>query len=115
MNKGYTMIEVAENLKLPPSLAQEWFNRDYYGTVNHNAKAVYQKYIGWYDGKPFPAADATLNLTRATLDDVNTGVLTWQGAILSGKIQIAGNPTKLFDLLGLLNITFDPMFNIVTP
>ena len=52
INQGYTMLEVAEKLKLPPSLAQEWFNRDYYGTVNHNAKAIYQKYIGWYDGNP---------------------------------------------------------------
>jgi alkyl sulfatase BDS1-like metallo-beta-lactamase superfamily hydrolase len=52
MNQGSTMIEVAEALTLPPSLAQEWFNRDFYGTVNHNAKAVYQKYLGWYDGNP---------------------------------------------------------------
>jgi alkyl sulfatase BDS1-like metallo-beta-lactamase superfamily hydrolase len=52
INQGNTMLEVAEKLKLPPSLAQEWFNRDYYGTVNHNAKAVYQKYLGWYDGNP---------------------------------------------------------------
>ncbi len=51
-NQGYTMVEIAEMLKLPPSLAQEWANRDYYGTVNHNAKAVYQKYLGWYDGNP---------------------------------------------------------------
>ncbi len=39
-------------LQLPPSLSQEWFNRDYYGTVNHNAKAVYQEYLGWHDGNP---------------------------------------------------------------
>ncbi len=277
INQGSTMIEVAENLKLPQGLAQEWFNRDYYGTINHNAKAIYQKYIGWYDGNPAnlhplppreaakryleymgsaqavmakarlafkagdyrwvaqimnhvvfaepdnqaakglqadaleqlgyqaesgiwrnhylsaayelrngvpssppktaspdtlkamtidlyfdylgillngpmadgkfivlnwnftdtgekyvlslensaltytgPArqsssADATLNLTRATLDDINTGELTWLAAILSGKVQIVGDPTKLFDLLALLNIKFDPMFNIVTP
>jgi alkyl sulfatase BDS1-like metallo-beta-lactamase superfamily hydrolase len=51
-NQGYTMIELAEKMKLPPSLAQEWFNRDYYGTVNHNSKAVYQRYLGWFDGNP---------------------------------------------------------------
>jgi len=51
-NQGYTMTEIAEMIKLPPSLSQEWSNRDYYGTVNHNAKAVYQKYLGWYDGNP---------------------------------------------------------------
>ena len=52
MNQGYTMIEISEKLKLPQSLAQEWFNRDYYGTVIHNAKAVYQRYLGWYDSNP---------------------------------------------------------------
>lgn len=51
-NQGYTILEVAEMIKLPESLAQEWFNRGYYGTVNHNAKAVYQRYIGWFDGNP---------------------------------------------------------------
>lgn len=52
LNQGYTMVEVAEMIQLPESLAQEWFNRDYYGTVNHNAKAVYQRYLGWYDSNP---------------------------------------------------------------
>ncbi len=51
-NQGYTIIELAEMIELPPSLAQEWFNRGYYGTVNHNAKAVYQRFIGWFDGNP---------------------------------------------------------------
>ncbi|MEA2564757.1 MAG: linear primary-alkylsulfatase [Acidobacteriota bacterium] len=51
-NQGYTIIELAEMIKLPESLAQEWFNRGYYGTVNHNAKAVYQRYLGWFDGNP---------------------------------------------------------------
>jgi alkyl sulfatase BDS1-like metallo-beta-lactamase superfamily hydrolase len=39
-------------LKLPPSLANEWFSRGYYGTLSHNAKAVYQFYLGWYDANP---------------------------------------------------------------
>ncbi|CAN5212789.1 alkyl sulfatase dimerization domain-containing protein [soil metagenome] len=52
MNHGYTGAEIAEQLKLPPSLANEWANRDYYGTVSHNAKAVYQRYLGWYDANP---------------------------------------------------------------
>ncbi len=42
----------AEMLALPDSLSGEWYNREYYGTVNHNAKAVYQRYLGWYDGNP---------------------------------------------------------------
>ena len=279
INQGYTMLEVAEKLKLPDSLAQEWFNRDYYGTMNHNAKAVYQKYIGWYDGNPanlhalppedaakryleymggaqkvisraraafnagdyrwvaqimnhvvfaepdnqaarqleadaleqlgyqaesgiwrnhyltgafelrngvpeFPAtgssvdqlkaltldlyfdylgillnaaeangkvivinwnitdkgekyglnlensaltylgpdkqsssADATVKMTRATFDDINTGQLTWQDAVKppNPRVIVEGDPSKLFDLLGLLNTKFDPRFNIVTP
>jgi alkyl sulfatase BDS1-like metallo-beta-lactamase superfamily hydrolase len=52
MNHGLTAPEIAEALVLPESLAQEWQNRDYYGTVRHNAKAIYQKYLGWYDGNP---------------------------------------------------------------
>jgi len=51
-NHGLTMLEIAEELELPPSLADEFFNRDYYGTVNHNTKAVYQRYLGWFDGNP---------------------------------------------------------------
>ena len=51
-NHGYTMTEIAEMIELPDSLASAWFNRGYYGSVNHNAKAVYQKYLGWFDGNP---------------------------------------------------------------
>jgi alkyl sulfatase BDS1-like metallo-beta-lactamase superfamily hydrolase len=51
-NEGYTLAEIGPMLKLPPSLARQWYARDYYGTVNHDAKAVYQKYIGWYDMNP---------------------------------------------------------------
>jgi len=51
-NKGHTIQEVGELVKLPPSLGENWYNRGYYGTVNHNAKAVYQRYIGWFDGNP---------------------------------------------------------------
>jgi alkyl sulfatase BDS1-like metallo-beta-lactamase superfamily hydrolase len=52
LNQGFTAEEIAEELKLPTSLADEWENRDYYGTLRHNAKAIYQKYLGWYDGNP---------------------------------------------------------------
>ena len=38
--------------ELPPVLAHEWYNRGYYGTMSHNSKAVYQRYIGWYDANP---------------------------------------------------------------
>ena len=52
MNKGYVGAEIAERLELPPSLEQEWSCRGYYGSVNHNLKAVYQRYLGWFDGNP---------------------------------------------------------------
>ena len=51
-NLGYNKEEIAEQLKLPDSLAQEFYNRDYYGTVHHNARAVYVKYLGYFDGNP---------------------------------------------------------------
>lgn len=51
-NHGLTMNEIAEELVLPPGLGDEFFNRDYYGTVSHNSKAVYQRYLGWFDANP---------------------------------------------------------------
>ncbi|WP_337186331.1 alkyl sulfatase dimerization domain-containing protein [Phenylobacterium sp.] len=51
-NHGMTGAEIAEVLRLPPSLEAEWHTRSYYGTLSHNAKAVYQKYLGWFDGNP---------------------------------------------------------------
>lgn len=52
INQGYTADEIAARIQLPEDLAQVWYTRQYYGTVAHNAKAVYQKYMGWYDGNP---------------------------------------------------------------
>jgi len=52
MNEGYTGEEISEMIELPKELAQQWYNRDYYGTVRHNSRAVYQRYMGWYDGNP---------------------------------------------------------------
>jgi len=51
-NQGETMLEIAEQVELPPSLAKEWYSRGYYGTVNHDVKAVYQRYLGFFDGNP---------------------------------------------------------------
>ena len=52
MNHGYLPAEIAEALRLPPELAREWNVRGYYGTISHNAKAIYQRYLSWYDGNP---------------------------------------------------------------
>jgi alkyl sulfatase BDS1-like metallo-beta-lactamase superfamily hydrolase len=52
MNKGLNATELAEQIAPPPGLAAEWSARGYYGTWNHNSKAVYQRYLGWYDANP---------------------------------------------------------------
>lgn len=51
-NQGYTPREIAEMIKLPGAIANEFANRGYYGTVSHNVKAQYQMYFGWFDGVP---------------------------------------------------------------
>ena len=51
-NQGRRPGEIAEQIQVPDALAKEWFNREYYATVGWNAKAVYQFYLGWYDGNP---------------------------------------------------------------
>jgi alkyl sulfatase BDS1-like metallo-beta-lactamase superfamily hydrolase len=52
INHGFKAAEIAERLTLPKSLTSEWHVRGYYGTFSHNAKAVYQRYLGWYDANP---------------------------------------------------------------
>ncbi|WP_425825536.1 alkyl/aryl-sulfatase [Streptomyces fractus] len=52
INKGWTGSEIAEHLELPPALENAWNARGYYGSVSHNLKAIYQRYMGWFDGNP---------------------------------------------------------------
>src|SRR6202049_235759 len=52
MNHGLTATENAETIKLPASLDGAWHARGYYGHIRHNVKAIYQKYLGWYDANP---------------------------------------------------------------
>ncbi|KUN09866.1 alkyl sulfatase [Streptomyces yokosukanensis] len=52
INAGCTGAEIAERLRFPPALDRAWHTRGYYGTLSHNAKAVYQRYMGWFDGNP---------------------------------------------------------------
>ena len=52
MNQGYTSNEISAMLTLPKKLEKVWYTRPYYGTLAHNSKAVYQKYLGWYDANP---------------------------------------------------------------
>jgi alkyl sulfatase BDS1-like metallo-beta-lactamase superfamily hydrolase len=52
INQGYTGAEVAEVIEAPPGLEAAWHTHGYYGSVSHNVKAIYQRYLGWYDGNP---------------------------------------------------------------
>lgn len=52
LNQGHTGTEIAEQFRLPPALERAWHARGYYGSVSHNVKAVYQRYLGWFDGNP---------------------------------------------------------------
>jgi alkyl sulfatase BDS1-like metallo-beta-lactamase superfamily hydrolase len=52
INQGYVGAEIAEMLEMPPVLQAAWHTHGYYGSVSHNLKAIYQRYMGWYDGNP---------------------------------------------------------------
>lgn len=52
INEGYTSTEIANMISLPENLEKVWYTRQYYGTLKHNVKAVYQKYMGWYSANP---------------------------------------------------------------
>ncbi|MGH7023735.1 MAG: alkyl/aryl-sulfatase [Caulobacteraceae bacterium] len=78
-NHGLGPLEIAERLALPPTLAAEWTTRGYYGTLNHNAKAVYQRYLGWFDGNP-------ANLHK--LPPIEAG---------RRYVEVAGGPDRLLD------------------
>ena len=98
LNHGLTPTEIAEKLQLPPSLANEWYSRGYYGTLSHNAKAVYQFYLGWYDANPadlnplpraesarkqidyMGGADAVLKRAR---EDFKAGQYRWVASVTS--------------------------------
>ena len=59
INQGYTEAEIANMIRLPEAMEKVWYTRQYYGTVSHNAKAVYAKYMGWYDANPVHLLELT--------------------------------------------------------
>lgn len=73
-NQGYTAKEIAEMIQLPEELGQQWFLRGYYGTVGHNVKAVYQRYLGWYDANP-------ANLNPLPPEDAAGRYLAYMGGV----------------------------------
>ncbi|MEV4097870.1 alkyl/aryl-sulfatase [Streptosporangium saharense] len=52
LNHGLTGTEIAETMRMPPALERAWHTHGYYGSVSHNVKAIYQRYLGWFDGNP---------------------------------------------------------------
>lgn len=59
INEGYTSTEISQMIELPTALDRIWYTRPYYGTLKHNVKAVYQKYMGWYDANPIHLDELT--------------------------------------------------------
>jgi alkyl sulfatase BDS1-like metallo-beta-lactamase superfamily hydrolase len=106
INQGLTPMEVAQHMeKLPGDLDKKWYTRGYYGSLSHNARAVYQRYMGFYDGNPanldplppveagqhyveaMGGADAVLKLMRTAIDK---GDYRW--AVQLGNHLVFANP-----------------------
>ena len=51
-NRGLTPSEIAEQVTFQGELGRHWALRGYYGSLNHNVKATYVNYLGWFDGNP---------------------------------------------------------------
>ncbi|MCV7386024.1 alkyl/aryl-sulfatase [Mycolicibacter longobardus] len=101
LNQGHTGTEIAEQFRLPPALERAWHARGYYGSVSHNVKAVYQRYLGWFDGNParlwphppeaagprYVAAlggvDRVVELAEAAFDD---GDFRWAATLLDHAV-----------------------------
>lgn len=114
LNKGHTGPEIAEEIVLPPALENAWHARGYYGSVSHNVKAIYQRYMGWYDGNPAHlwmhppveqgkryvklagGADAVVANAREAYDE---GDLRWAAEVLSHAVFAEPEHTAARDLL----------------
>ncbi|RDI64760.1 alkyl sulfatase-like protein [Nocardia pseudobrasiliensis] len=101
LNRGYVGAEIAEELRLPPALTEKWFTHGYYGSVSHNVKAIYQRYMGWFDGNPAhlwehpPVASAQRHATamggvdevvRKTQTAYDAGDFRWAARLLNYAI-----------------------------
>lgn len=102
LNQGYTADEAAERLQLPASLQKDWATHGLYGSVKHNVKAIYQRYLGWYDANPanldplpkvqaakksveyMGGAEAVIKRARKDLDN---GEYRWAAQVLNLVVQ----------------------------
>jgi alkyl sulfatase BDS1-like metallo-beta-lactamase superfamily hydrolase len=113
-NHGETMLEIAEQLDFPPELGDRWCNRSYYGSINHNAKAVYNLYLGWFDGNPstlhpLPPVESSVRyvdymggadavVTRARRD-ADAGEYRWAAQVLNHVVFAEPTHTEARELL----------------
>jgi alkyl sulfatase BDS1-like metallo-beta-lactamase superfamily hydrolase len=129
INQGYTIEYVGRMVKLPDSLADEWYNGQFYGTVDHNAKAVYQRYMGWYNSNPVDlnkllpedsakkyveymgGEDSVLEKARKSFKN---GEYQWVAEVTKQIIYIEGDIYKWYAFLALID-DINSSFNIVTP
>ncbi|SEJ48069.1 alkyl/aryl-sulfatase [Demequina mangrovi] len=104
LNKGLTGAEIAEEMTLPPALEKVWGTHGYYGSVSHNVKAIYQRYMGWFDGNParlwphppqalaeryvgaMGGVDRVVDLARTAYDE---GDLRWAATLLDHAVFAA--------------------------
>ncbi|TQM58381.1 alkyl/aryl-sulfatase [Humibacillus xanthopallidus] len=114
LNQGMTGPEIAEAIELPPALEQAWSTHGYYGSVSHNVKAIYQRYMGWFDGNPahlwqhppvekarryvefMGGADAVVEKAQASFD---AGDYRWVAEVLSHVVFAEQQHTAARDLL----------------
>jgi len=113
-NHGYTMEEIAEKIKLPKSLDTYWGNRGYYGTLKHNAKGIYNYYLGYYsanpsDLDPLPQVEAGLKyveymggstaILEKAKDDFDNGEYRWVAQVLKNIVMADPENTEAKNLL----------------
>lgn len=115
LNQGFTGVEIAETFQMPPALEKAWHTHGYYGSVSHNVKAVYQRYMGWFDGNPgrlwqhppqalgpryveaIGGIDRVVELARSAFDD---GDYRWAATLLDHAIFTDENHQAARDLYG---------------
>lgn len=114
MNQGFVGAEIAERIQMPPALENAWHTRGYYGSVSHNVKAIYQRYMGWYDGNPahlwqhppvaagrryldfMGGADSVVDKARKSFDE---GDFRWVAEVLSHVVFAEPDHVEASELL----------------
>ncbi|MEK4425791.1 alkyl/aryl-sulfatase [Solibacillus sp. FSL K6-1523] len=113
-NHGYTMDEIAETIKLPDVLSKHWGNREYYGTLKHNVKGIYNFYLGYYSGHPsdldaLPQVESGIkyvqymggakNVMKQAKIDFENGEYRWVAQVLKNVVMADPNNTEAKNLL----------------